>query len=90
MNKSNGILSSLCTSNIIDVGNYFATRGSSKSRLRTMNILNAFAKKDTDIIKKIASEFPYGIDTVVDEYIINNCSESKTREVLKERFIRGL
>ena len=55
-----------------------------------MNILNAFAKKDTDIIKKIASEFPYGIDTVVDEYIINNCSESKTREVLKERFIRGL
>ena len=74
----------------MDVMNYFATRGASKSRLRTMNILNAFAKKDTDIIKKIASEFPYGIDTVVDEYIVNNCSESKTREALQERLIRGL
>ena len=90
MNKSNGTLSALCTSNIMDVMNYFATRGSSKSRLRTMNILNAFAKKDVDIIKKIASEFPYGIDTVVDEYIVNDCSESKTREALQERLIRGL
>lgn len=68
---------------------FFAVRGSSKSRIRMVNILASMDKKDADIIKKIASEFPYGTDVVVDEYIKNDCSESKTRSALQERLVQG-
>ena len=68
----------------------FIPRGYSKSRLHLIDVFNSLNTKDADIVRKIASEFPFGMDIVLDEYLLNDCSEMKTRSVLQERLMKGV
>lgn len=49
--------------------------------------INEFLDKDVNIIKQIASEFPFGTDVVIDAYIQSGCSEQETRSMLQKRLI---
>ena len=52
-----------------------------------VDIINQVLDKDENVIKQIASEFPFGTDVVVDAYIQSGCSEQETRSILQKRLV---
>lgn len=64
-----------------------AARGSSKSEIELADIINDIIDRNGNIINQIASEFPFGMDIVVDAYIQSGCSEQETRSVLQKRLV---
>ena len=83
MNAARG--SSKSRIEMVDIIN--AARGSSKSRIETISIVNQVLDKGVNVIKQIASEFPFGTDVVLDAYIQSGCSEQETRFILQKRLV---